>query len=190
MLGILLPLLSLQYGAFCSAGGWLPCKVKPTSYLWVLLPFRLSSGIQLTNPLNLLRCFPMCVLKSLHNLSEEQLPVSWHTLYLIKPLRRAWRTAWLASQTHWVSLLETQQSTRVIFFFPPSDLWCGGKGIAMYVLERVGRALCFQLIAKSNFGRAFGNICHLTYHQCFLFFTFLDFAFLLSQAVYAKWSLL
>lgn len=118
MLGMLLPLLSLQYGAFCSAGGWLPCKVKPTSYLWVLLPFRLSSGIQLTNPLNLLRCFPMCVLKSLHNLSEEQLPVSWHTLYLIKPLRRAWRTAWIASQTHCVSLLETQQSTRVIFFFP------------------------------------------------------------------------
>lgn len=33
MLVILLPLLSLKYGAFCSAGGCLPCEVKPTSYL-------------------------------------------------------------------------------------------------------------------------------------------------------------
>lgn len=33
MLGILLPVHSLEYGAFCSAGGCLRCKVKPTSYL-------------------------------------------------------------------------------------------------------------------------------------------------------------
>lgn len=33
VLGILLPLPSLKYGAFCSAGGRFQCKVKPTSYL-------------------------------------------------------------------------------------------------------------------------------------------------------------
>lgn len=151
----------------------------------VLLPFRVSLGTQLTNPLNLLRCFPMCVFKSLRNLSEERLPLSWRTLYLIKPLLCAWRTAWLASQIHWVSLLETQQSSRVIFIFSLSDLWCGEKGIVLYVLERTGHALCLQLIAKNNFGRAFGNVCHLTCHQGFLFFTFLYFAVLFRWAVYA-----
>lgn len=109
----------------------------------------------------------MYILKSLHNLSEELLLLSWHTLYLIKPLLCAWRTAWLASQIHWVSLLETQQSPRMTFF-PPSLIYSLGK---KELPERAGYALCLQLIAESNFGRAFGNICHLTC-QCFLFFIF------------------
>lgn len=67
------------------------------------------------------------------------------------------------------------------FFLLLSDLWCGGKGIAMYVLERAGHGLCLQLIAKSNFGRAFGNICHLTCCQCFLFFTFILPSYLAKQ---------
>lgn len=127
MLGILLPFLSLMYCAFSSAGGCLRWKVKPAFCLQVLLSFRVSLGTQLTNPLNLLRCFPMCVFKSLRNLSEESLPLSWHTLSLIKPLLCAWRTAWLASQIHWVSLLETQKSSGVIFFFFPFLIHGVGK---------------------------------------------------------------